>query len=373
MTTEDETLEETAEDFFEHAPCGFLSSRPDGTIVKVNRTLESLIGRSREELLGTRFQDLLSPGGRIYHETHYAPLLQMQGWVSEIAVELVRADGSRLPALVNSVLRRDAAGQPQVIRTSVFDATDRRRYEEELRLARRREHDVAHQLQASMLSGTLPTFPGLELEVAYRPAVSTLEVGGDWYDAFWLERGETLGLVVGDVVGRGIEAAATMGQLRSAVRALASTGLSPAGLLHALDGYSRRHDVGRVATLVYAQLGVRSRLLRYAAAGHMPPAVTTPGEAPLLAWEGRTAPLDAYYGKPIRREEAELALPAGGRVVLFTDGIIETRSLDLDDGLDRLLAELAADPQVTAQALAHRLRDPDDADDVCVLTAGFAG
>ena len=67
------------------------------------------------------------------------------------------------------------------------------------------------------------------------------------------------------------------------------------------------------------------------------------------------------------------ALPAGGRVVLFTDGIIETRSLDLDDGLDRLLAELAADPQVTAQALAHRLRDPDDADDVCVLTAGFAG
>ena len=369
MSAKGEILEDTTEDFFENAPCGFLSTRADGAIVKVNGTFASWVGRSRDELLGRRFQDLLSPGGRIYHETHYAPLLQMQGWVREIAVDIVRADGSRLPALINSVLRRDAGGRQQFIRTTVFDATDRRRYEEELRAARQREHQIAHELQISMLSGAFPSAPGLELDVAYRPAVSTLEVGGDWYDAFALDTGESVGLVVGDVVGRGIEAAATMGQLRSAVRALASTGLSPAQLLEALDGYSRRHDVGRVATLVYAQLDLESRQLCYASAGHPPIAVAAPGVEPSLEWEGRSAALDAYYGKPISRDEAALVLQPGSRIFLYTDGLIESRVRAVDDGLDLLLAELAADPGVTADALVHSLRDPDNADDVCVLAA----
>ena len=371
MTSDGEILDDTADDFFEDAPCGFLATRADGTIVKVNRTFESWTGHSRDELLGRRFQDLLSPGGRIYHETHYSPLLQMQGWVREIAVEILCADGSRLPALINSLLRRDAAGRPQAIRTSVFDATDRRRYEEELLSARQREQQIAHQLQSSMLSGTLPSSPGLELDFAYRPAVSALEVGGDWYDAFWLEPGETMGLVVGDVVGRGIEAAATMGQLRSAVRALASTGLGPAELLGALDGYSRQHEVGRVCTLVYARLDVESRVLRYASAGHMPAAIVTPGEAPSLAWEGRSAPLDAYYGRRIRREEAELALPPESRVLLYTDGLVEGPSREVDDGLGELLAELAAEPQVAAETLLRNLHDAEHADDVCILAASL--
>ena len=106
--------------------------------MRVNRTFETWTGLRREELLGTRrFQDLLSPGGRIYHETHYAPLLRMQGSVREIAVEIVRADGTRLPALINSVLHSDEQGRPQRVRTTVFDATDRRSYEQELMRARR--------------------------------------------------------------------------------------------------------------------------------------------------------------------------------------------------------------------------------------------
>ena len=95
------------------------TSRPriDGTILRVNRTFEDLTGRKRADLLGRRrFQDLLTPGGRIYHETHYAPLLRMQGSVREIAVEIVRPDGSNLPALVNSVVaprrRRSTACDP---------------------------------------------------------------------------------------------------------------------------------------------------------------------------------------------------------------------------------------------------------------------
>src|ERR1700704_1725 len=137
----------------------------------------------------------------------------MQGSVREIAVEIVRADGTRLAALINSVQHDDEQGQPRRIRTTVFDATDRRRYEDELLRARRQEQETAQLLSRSLLSGSLPAAPGLEVEVVYRPAVSGLEVGGDWYDAFWLDDGDTIGLVVGDVVGRGIAAAATMGQL----------------------------------------------------------------------------------------------------------------------------------------------------------------
>ena len=263
MSAPERLLEESAEDLFETAPCGYLTTALDGTILRVNRTFEELTGHRRDELLGRRrFQDLLSPGGRIYHETHYAPLLHMQGSVREIAVEVVRADGSRLPALVNSVLRHDREGQPGAIRTTVFDATERRRYERELVEARRREQEVALELQRSLLAGTLLEGEGFELGVAYVPADRGLEIGGDWYDAFWLEPGERVGLVVGDVVGRGLTAAATMGQLRSAVRALASTGFEPGALLEALSEFSRRHAVGQMATVAYAEVDVRQGCMR---------------------------------------------------------------------------------------------------------------
>jgi PAS domain S-box-containing protein len=135
-----EALEESALDLYEHAPCGYLSTDPDGTIVRVNATFLEWTGHRREALVGVkRFAELLTVGGRIYHETHYAPLLRMQDAVREIAVDIVRADGSRLPALVNSTLHRGADGEPLLVRTTVFDATDRKRYERELLAARDRE------------------------------------------------------------------------------------------------------------------------------------------------------------------------------------------------------------------------------------------
>ena len=370
--TREASLEE-AEDLFENAPCGYLSTQLDGTLVRVNRTFESLTGHSRDELIGRRrFQDLLSAGGRIYHETHYAPLLQMQGWVREIAVEIVRADGSRMPALINSVLCRDADGQPQTVRTVVFDATDRRRYEQELVIARRREHEIAQQLQRSMLSGDLPEAPGLTLEFAYRPAVSDLEVGGDWYDAFWLDDGRTVGLVVGDVVGRGIGAAATMGQLRSAVRALASTGLPPGPLLDALDAYARRHGVGRMSTLVYARLEIATGCLRYACAGHPPPLLAAPGEDPRFAWEGRSLPLDVAHPPSGARADAELRVPPGGALVMYTDGLVERPSRPLTEGMAQL-RDLVAEHGAAASTAVRALHETERADDVCVLAASLSG
>jgi phosphoserine phosphatase RsbU/P len=355
-------------ELFEDAPCGFLVTRLDGTIVRVNRTFERLTGHGRADVVGARrFRDLLPPGGKIYHDTHVAPLLQMQGSVNEIAVEIVRADGTRLPALVNSVRVADA------VRTAIFEAGDRRRYEQELLQARRREQEIAQALQRSLLSGRLPAAPGLEVAVVYRPAVSGLEVGGDWYDAFWIREDQTLAVVVGDVVGRGIEAAAAMGQLRSAVRALAATGLGPGRLLDALDAYARRHDVGRMTTVVYAEIDLRAGRLRYAAAGHPPPLLAPVGSEPAFLWEGRSMPVDAYLREPGPRGEAVAALGGAALLVLYSDGLVERRAWGVIDGMERLRAALPAGAEATTAAVARglvdELHDPEDRDDVCLLAA----
>ncbi|WP_241038364.1 SpoIIE family protein phosphatase [Blastococcus litoris] len=130
-------LEEDPADLYENAPMGYLSTLPDGRIVKVNRTFCAWTGRTPDDLVGTRFQDLLSVGGRVFHETHLAPLLRMQGAVREIALDVVRVDGSLLPCLLNAVELRDEAGAPLLMRATLFEATARRRYERELLAAQR--------------------------------------------------------------------------------------------------------------------------------------------------------------------------------------------------------------------------------------------
>lgn len=140
--------------------------------------------------------------------------------------------------------------------------------------------------------------------IAYSPSARGLRVGGDWYDAFAIAE-DRIALVVGDVVGRGLEAAASMGQLRSAIRALASTGLAPGALLGALDAYAHRHDVGRCATVAYAEIDVARGAMLLGCAGHMPPAVVEPGERARYVLDGRSAPLDVYR-TPTARPQAEI-------------------------------------------------------------------
>ncbi len=375
VTPDDALLEEAAEDLFENAPCGFLTCGADGTILRVNRTFERWTGHDRATLRGTRFRDLLTPAGRIYHETHYVPLLQMQGAVREIALDIVRADGTRLPALVNSVQGRDDAGTPRIIRTTVFDATDRRAYEQELLRSRRRVHEIAQSLQRSLLSGEPASSAQLAVEVVYHPAQASLEVGGDWYDAFWLDEEQTVGLVVGDVVGRGIEAAAAMGQLRSAIRALASTGLAPGPLLDALDGFVARHRVGRMTTVAYAQLDVTTGELLYACAGHPPPILLERDGPPCFLWEGRSVPLDSVaIGGPRRQGAAQLG--PGATLLLYTDGLVERRSQSLDIGFAHLLEAVARHDGADVAAMLTsivRAMDDDHSDDLCLLGARRTG
>ena len=369
--SDDELLSDSAEELFEEAPCGYVTTELDGTIVRVNRTFERWTGFAREELLGTRkLQDLLTGGGRIYHETHYAPLLRMQGSVREIALDVVRADGSRLPTLMNSVLKADASGEPRVIRTTLFDATDRRTYERELVAARERERGTALELQRSLLTGSLPSDARLGIDIAYRPAVRNTEVGGDWYDAFVLGE-DRVAVVVGDVVGRGLEAAATMGQLRSAIRAFASVSASPAAVLDGLDRFSRRHEVGQMATVAYAEVDLAADELRYACAGHPPPALVDRSGSARFLMDGRSLPLGAFV-HPRSRDEATVALGPSSAVVLYTDGLIERRDQTLDTGLDRLLSVLSAvdlSTDVADAVMRPMMGRETRADDVCVLAA----
>jgi sigma-B regulation protein RsbU (phosphoserine phosphatase) len=123
---------EDLEDLYENAPCGYLSLRPDGRIAKVNATFSTWMEWAPGELIGKRFSELLNMAGRIFYETHFAPLLHMQGFFNEVALDLVTKPGKSLPVLVNATERRDVEGRHLFTRLTVFNATDRRRYEREL-------------------------------------------------------------------------------------------------------------------------------------------------------------------------------------------------------------------------------------------------
>lgn len=145
--------DEDLADLFENAPCGYISAEPSGRISKVNATFATWTGFPSTALMGRRFQDLLNIAGRIYYETHFAPLLRMQGFFNEVALDIVCADGRTLPTLVNAVEKRNAQSKPLVIRITIFNATDRRRFEREL-LDARGKADVANK-ELAELNATL--------------------------------------------------------------------------------------------------------------------------------------------------------------------------------------------------------------------------
>lgn len=366
------------QEFFDDAPCGWLLTDPTGLILRANRVFRGWTGYTEAELTGRRLQAILGPGGLIYYQTHLDPLLRMQGSVSQVALDVLRADGSVMPALVNAVLRRDQAGVPCEISTMVFDASDRRRYEQELRNAQVRDQELAHELQRSMIAGAMPLTGSLAADVVYSPATAGLDIGGDWYDVFWLDADHNeLALVVGDVVGRGLKAAITMAQLRTAVRALATAGLGPGALLDALDLFAKRHDMGRMATVVYARIDLRTMAMRLACAGHPPPVIIEAGGSAEFEWSGRSTPLGTFTRKP-RRPEGARQLNPRDTVVLYTDGLIEQRSRPLEDGLQRLLETIIdqrgqANGAGFGSAVVRALHDVDDGDDVCLLTVELNG
>ncbi len=145
-------IEESAEDLYENAPCGYLSTLPNGLIIKINTTFLQWIGFERHEVLfEKKLQDFFTIGGKIFYETHHAPLLKMQGFVNELNYELLQKKGNTLPVLLNAVLVKDNAGAPLLNRATVFNITDRKKYEMELLHAKKKAEE-ATKVKAAFLS-----------------------------------------------------------------------------------------------------------------------------------------------------------------------------------------------------------------------------
>jgi PAS domain S-box-containing protein len=215
-----------------------------------------------------------------------------------------------------------------------------------------REHHIAETLQRSLLPSSLPELPGVALARRYLPAASEAEVGGDWYDAIALTGGRVM-LVMGDVSGKGLKAASTLGALRSAIRAYALEGHGPAEIAERLNTFvltepEREH----MATLVLAMFDPVDAKLSYVNAGHPPPLALAADGTPSFLTGARSVPLGVlpfpgYF-------EETVSLDPGGALVLYTDGLVERRPENIDLGLARLAAA-AADGPLKAEELCDRV------------------
>ncbi|HET9380762.1 MAG TPA: SpoIIE family protein phosphatase [Streptomyces sp.] len=302
---------------------------------------------------------------RIAHSPEAAKLLARAGVHSYLAVPLI-ARGETLGALDltrtrnplpfsadDLLLARELAARAAV-------QIDNARWYQNAR-------ETALTLQRSLLPSHPAVTGGLEVASRYQPAGATSEVGGDWFDVIPLEDSRTA-LVVGDVMGSGITAAATMGRLRTATSTLASLSLEPERLLDHLDGIVAGLDQA-FATCVYAVHDPRLRQCRVTNAGHLPPVRLRAGEPPELLDLPTGAPL-GVGGVAFTTTTVDLA--PGDRLVFYTDGLVETRRDSLDDRLGRLL-ELLGGPrrplEEVCDLLLRTLWEPDDSDDVALLIA----
>jgi serine phosphatase RsbU (regulator of sigma subunit)/anti-sigma regulatory factor (Ser/Thr protein kinase) len=202
-----------------------------------------------------------------------------------------------------------------------------------------REREIALTLQRSLLPAHLPEAEGLEVESYYLPGTAGTEVGGDWFDLIPLPAGR-VGIMIGDVMGRGMTAAAVMGQLRAAARAYAALDLPPDEVLNRLDSLVRGLDdegAGQLVTCVYAVYDPGSWRCQLANAGHLPPILSS--EQPRRIAEASGVPL-GVGGFPLTADE--ITIEPGQALVLYTDGLVEQRGQDLDAGIDRLCSLLTA-------------------------------
>jgi len=202
-----------------------------------------------------------------------------------------------------------------------------------------RERRIVETLQRSLLPARMPQLPGMSIAARYQPGGA--DVGGDWYDAIELDHGG-VGLAMGDVVGHGIDAAATMGELRNALRAYALDGLPPGAVLARLDHLVEQLQDDRMTTLVYAVIDMDWSELRYASAGHPPPLLLQADGTAEFLWEGRSTPLGVRSGAGY--EEATVRVPSGSTLLLYTDGLVEVPGEDLFTGLERLRAAAVCGP-----------------------------
>ena len=378
-------VEDDAEELYQHAPCAYLSTLPDGTIAKVNETFVRWTGHAKADVIGhKRLQDLLPPGARIHYETHLAPLLRMQGQVREIAAEIICADQSRLPVVLGAVAKMDEQGEAVTYRVALFDATERRSYEQELLAARRRAEEsearakaLAATLQQSFLPPELLEIAGFDVAGAYRPAGDGTEVGGDFYDVFETGRG-TWGIVLGDVSGKGATAAPVTALARYAVRNESLRTPYPSAVLNVAHDAIRRTYPDRLCTalLLFLERHDGGHRIVISSGGHHLPILLREGRLTRVGITGTA--LGLLDVAELR--DAYVPLQPGDVVVLHTDGVTEARNGDAfleDEGLEAIIEER---PPESASELADRIvertldfQDGNPRDDIAVVVLRVPG
>ncbi|MCW2681727.1 MAG: putative sensor protein [Frankiales bacterium] len=340
------------------APVGFAHYDRDRRLLHINEALARANGGTVQEHLGRTVREV-APSLADQLEPLLDQVLATGEAVLGVEVTGVNGDGARshwttgwYPVRDPQTAARVGVAMVATDITTVVDAGESLRR-------------TAMTLQRSLLPAELPSTEELEVAVRYVAGAADTEVGGDWYDVIALGAGR-LALVIGDVMGRGVPAAAVMGQLRTAARTCARLDLRPGEVLDVLDGVLRDLDHDAIATCVYAVFDPHTRDLRLASAGHLPPLVRRPG--------GATSALRVDVGAPLgladASRETTVQLQPGSTLALYTDGLVEVRGSDLEDGIHALCDVVASAPgdlEQLADRVMSQLAEHDGDDDVALL------
>jgi len=362
----------------EAAPDAMVIVDADGVILRINAQTERLFGHPRDELLGRAVEVLIPHRFRARHAEHRrryaaAPGSRPMGAGHHELYGLCK-DGREFPVEISLSPLESSDGL--LLSAGIRDVTERKMAERRMgelaaeltRLYNEQRH-VALTLQRSLM-GTPRQIPGLRTASRYRPATEGSGVGGDWFDLIPVGQGR-IGVVIGDVMGRGLEAAAVMGQLRAAAHALARTGMPPWQLMRTMDAVVCDLP-DQIVTCCYLLIDRGAWEVSVCSAGHLPALLVPPG--------GPVRELPAPVGVPlgvgsVPHRQAAFALPPGSVLVLYTDGLVEARGRDLDRRIQTLTGVLedsfaaSLGLEETADRLLTTLAPGTD-DDVTLLLAG---
>ncbi|GGZ95690.1 SpoIIE family protein phosphatase [Streptomyces bluensis] len=365
----------------ESAPDATLITDGDGTIVMANAQVEQLFGHAPAGLVGTTVDQLVPGSRRPRHSAllrRYLRLPDPQPTVVDKDLYGLHSDGGEFPVEVSvSTLQ---AEQETLVFLTVRDITERKKAEAERAERYEQQRRIAYTLQHSLM-GEPPRLPYLPSAHRYLASVQDPGVGGDWFDIIPLDKDRT-GIVIGDVMGRGLDAAAVMGQLRAAAHALARTGVPPGRLMTGLDAFvSDLAD--QLVTCCYLVIDQGTREVTLCSAGHPPVIALDPDGSARRLPAPVSVPLgvnDACGGEPY--EQTTHPLPPGSTLALYTDGLVERPGTDIDAQIDALAHTLdvtlkgaPADPEHLDHAAARLVSTlmPDAAahdDDVTLLLIG---
>jgi PAS domain S-box-containing protein len=351
-TAELERSHKRFRELVESAPDAMVIVNEDGEIVLVNAQVERVFGYARKDLLGEHVEILVPERLRNVHGSY------RKGFLSDPHARPMgaglnlygrRKDGTEFPVEIS--LSPLPTEEGMLVSSAIRDITERKR---------------ADVLERSFIPESLPEIPGVRLAARFIPGGSGVEVGGDWYDVLEIGNG-SIGLAIGDVAGRGVQAAAVMAQLRNALRAYALELHSPGVALERLNALAWTLDPNEMATLIYLVFDPSSGRVRFANAGHLPPLHARPDGSTVYLEEGRAAPLGARPATSYR--EAEHLLEPGSTLILYTDGLVERRRTSIDDRL-ALLARSFRPERDGLEALCDDLLTalaPSGEDDVALL------